>query len=214
MSKRNEHIITIIIIVGLILALCCAVVYYTIYLTETDNFYENVKFSVVDEEIFITYQGMNYYRDKFDFFESTKVHGVPVERDILLGWDRRGFYRSYFYSYTVDYPIYIYDNGLGWLYLREDYEYMSDLFILEGTGSRIAFSNIIIEDELNYDPLKAYKNKTNIVLYSELYPNLRASLQLFMDEDIWYVKGGSSYACAISNQFVDLLIENGIIEDK
>jgi hypothetical protein len=97
------------------------------------------------------------------------------------------------------------------VYLREDYDYTQDIFILKGTDTKIKFSNAITDQEADYDAFLRYKDKKKIVMYSEKYPRLRAELFLFSDGDIWCVCGHSLYSCEITDEFVEILIKEGII---
>ncbi len=78
-----------------------------------------------------------------------------------------------FYSDTSEKPIYTSFPRLDEVFLREDYDFTTDVFILEGTDSKIVFSDMLTDIEFDYDLFVSYRGTTYITMYSETYPKLK-----------------------------------------
>ena len=161
---------------------------------------------------YIVYQDTIYYLDKYDLFY-LGTHSSPNEsknEDILLSWNGSRFaYTQTFYSDTTESPLFIYEKQFCKVYLREDYDFKSDIFVIAGTNSKIVFSDAITENAI----LEVFPNyDVPITIYSEQCPRLRFDTDVFFYEGNWYVTNGVD-AFAITDKFVDLLIQNDIIEE-
>lgn len=154
------------------------------------------------------YQNKTYYANYI--FDVTQFSGVRDEEDVLIS----SSIFSEYYSYTENDPIYIYciSKGLT-LYLSEDYDYQSDRFVIEETNSSFVFSEAISDQKYtDYDFDKAYPLETTFDIHSETYPKIRTTVKILLEDDKWYaVLDWDMYE--VSDEFVDLLIENGIISD-
>jgi hypothetical protein len=84
--------------------------------------------------------------------------------------------------------------------------------VIEGTDKKFVFSDAITEQKVEYDLFKTYYGKKDFVIYSEKYPRIRTKLTLFFESGEWCVKRGSvSYGFAITDEFAEILTEEGII---
>lgn len=176
------------------------------------DLYEKAKYVDEDEgEYSLMYQDVKYYRADSSFLQVSTDMGDPKEDDVEIGWEVRWPYVSVFYADKMENPIFVYDPSTNDLFLREDYDYRSDIFVLEGSENKILFSEMITDVEVEYDLFKSHQNK--IDLYSEKYPRLRMEFVLLYENDLWCVKGSNSVAYVITDSFVEILIENGIISN-
>jgi hypothetical protein len=93
------------------------------------------------------------------------------------------------------------------LYLRSDYKYEADTFILEGTDYSFVFSDMLCRSsDFPYNPFTIYSNQTDITLYSKQYPRLKIQLHLFYVDNTWYAGGESKDALfEVSNELLDIL---------
>ena len=155
------------------------------------------------------YQNKKYYANYI--FNVTRSDSIYDEDDIKIAGD----VFSDFYSYTADDPIYIYSISKGLIvYLREDYDYRSDHFIIEGTDSSFLFSEAIAnQPSVQYDGFKTYPIKTSVYIHSETYPKIRAHILVFLEDGKWYALFEGFDAYLLSDEFVDMLIENEIISE-
>lgn len=203
-----------IIISAIILLLCLSFVSCDL----DTELYKNVEYMrTEDDKHCLLYQDLLYYRNDQGFFSVCEnTDEINGQLNIMLGWSGIQFfgYIDKYYSYTVDEPIYIYNSRINEMYLWEDYDYKSDIFVLEGTSSKIVFSNAITETEFDYNVLERYSNKIDIELYSEQCPQLRVPLTLFSHSGKWYVCTLTCNAYQVSNDFVDLLVQTGFILRK
>ena len=163
-------------------------------------------------DITLEYNGISYYYDNLGFFSVLENSHCINDGDIMLGWTGSPsglFYTQEYYSYTQNAPLFIYTIR-GWqVYFCETYDYKLDTFVIEGTDSKIIFSDAISEKPA-YESY--YNFKTRVVLRSETDPRVVCKLWLYLKNDIWYVSSSQDYYFEITNEFKQLLIENKIIE--
>lgn len=162
----------------------------------------------------IEYEGFDYYVDKFYIFRVKKpIVGYHNEDDVLIGWDMMPFGISYldkYYSYTNDDPVFIYNSRFDDVYLREDYNYETDTFVIEGSDKEFVFSDMLcLSNDLAYDSSCTYSNQTIIMLYSKQCPRLQMKLRLFCVGRTWYLGGGRDAALfEVSDELLSLLNTN------
>lgn len=156
----------------------------------------------------LVYQNKKYYYT--DLFYVTEQLTVPCEGDIKIG---ENHYADY-YSYASEEPIYIYGKPKSIsLHFCEDYDYNTDIFVIDGTYIEIVFSDIFAEsDYIERDTFKKYDQEISIKLSSKLYPKLYTKMKVFLKNDVWYIAFNNK-VYNISNRFLSLLIENEIISN-
>jgi len=159
----------------------------------------------------IEYEGVAYYIDKLMLFRViVNPHGI-YEDDVLVGWDAAPFCIALdkYYSYTNDYPVFIYAS-YNELFLRNDYNYETDTFIIEGSDKEFVFSDMLyLSSDFSYDILRYYSNQTDITLYSKQYPQLKIDLRLFCVDNTWYAGGECNAALfEVSDELLNLLNTN------
>ena len=161
----------------------------------------------------IEYEGYNYNIDKLKLFsvrESTRA--IPKD-DVLVSWNALPFdigYLDKYYSYTKENPVFIYISRYDELYLRNDYNYKTDTFIIEGSNEEFVFGNMLsLSKDFLYRTFNIYSNQTDITLHTKQCPRLKIQLRLFSVDNTWYVGGGSDDALfEVSNELLDLLNTN------
>lgn len=177
--------------------------------------------SCISDGVF-EYNGIEYveFDNRGVFAPYTDVENAEAD-GIMLGWDAwtigRGVlgYVSRFYSYSEMNPVFIYETRTRTVYLQKSYDYMSDEFMIDGTSVKIDFSNIMNAEKIDV----VFKNigvQSEIVMYSEKYPDLKIRLCLFRDNGEWYAKstqGSNGYAYQLTQEFKNLLLENGIVSE-
>ena len=161
----------------------------------------------------IEYEGVDYNIDKLKLFrvrEST--HEIPKD-DVLVSWNALPFGMGYidkYYSYTNDNPVFIYISRYDELYLRNDYNYETDTFVIEGSNKEFVFGNMLsLSNDFSYDTFSIYSTQTDITLHSKQYPRLKIQLRLFCVDNKWYVGGGSDDALfEVSDELFNMLNTN------
>ncbi len=187
--------------------------------------------SVVDNtgeftEITLTYQEKQYLKhplitvDHIDYSDSVDV----CESDIAIGWEGSRFgYAEVYYSNTTESPLFIYSWG-GGVYIREDYDAMSDTFTIEGTDLNMKISDFMAEDEIPAQNPVAHDDTKYVVLQSVTNNRLKFCVRLYENQGEWYsfsndrnpvdgfyaTKG--RYDTLLQEDIVNLLNENGIIQ--
>ena len=158
----------------------------------------------------VEYEGRRYNIDKLMLFKvKENIHGIH-EDDILVGWDSLPFgigYLDKYYSYTTDNPIFIYISRYDELYLRNDYNYETDTFVIEGSDKEFIFGDMLsLSNDFSYDTFSIYSPQTDITLYSKQYPRLQIPLRLFCVDNTWYVGGRRDKALfEVSNELLNML---------
>ena len=141
------------------------------------------------------------------------------EGDVLVSWNGARFgYSAMFYSYTKDAPLFIYEAAWDYLFFHETYDYTQDTFVIDGTDTEIAFSDIVsdLSKHINWAFLE---EDACVQLHSKEHPRIRMELDLKCSGDHWYIRTSTlrerrsrpSTAWAVSDAFVQLLADNGII---
>ena len=131
----------------------------------------------------LIYQGNEYcYNTMFGVAEQT----IPNERDIKIG---EHLLFGDFFSYTENEPIYVYCKPKSVsLYIRKDYDYKSDVFVLDVTDESFVMSDILAEKlEYKYSYLNNYDREISVILKSQTYPHLKTSTVVFCENDVWYI---------------------------
>ena len=161
----------------------------------------------------IYYQGEMYHIDRWNLFTVTNNSLNINEGDVQLSWNGPRFgYLKVFYSYTKDDPLFIYETAYDDVFFHETYDYLSDTFIIDGTDAEIVFSDII--SDLSKHENVSLQEDICIQLYSKNHSRIRMEFNLECIENQWYfcsALSGSSPTWTVSDAFVQLLSDNGII---
>ena len=166
-----------------------------------------------DGDYHIEYEGYDYNIDKLKLFSVREnTHEIPKD-DVLVSWNALPFgigYLDKYYSYTNDNPVFIYISRYDELYLRNDYNYETDMFVIEGSNEEFVFGNMLsLSNDFFYDTFSIYSNQTDITLHSKQYPRLKIQLRLFCVDNTWYVGGGSDDALfEVSDELLNILNTN------
>ena len=162
------------------------------------------KVSFINSES-VKYNEQIYNKSKHDIFD------VLTEEDdssILLGWNGL-IYTNRYYSYEKDNPLFIYNSRLGEIYFRSDYNYTLDTFTLKNTNSSVIFSDLITEDRID---ITVESDVYDIVLYSDTNDAIKIKINLAFVNGKYYAYGNNLKGFAITDEFEQLLIENGFIK--
>lgn len=173
--------------------------------------HENVTFVHSDDGRYVLYQANEYY--PAPFFTATKYLNTANEGDVELGWYYSFPFSTRFYSYTSENPVYIYalQSGKG-VYLKQGYDYKSDAYRIEDTSRTIVLSEAVTGADVKHDYAMDGLGTIELNLYSESHPMLKLSVQLFSENNVWYAQLSKTEAYRISESFLDLLEETGVIE--
>lgn len=162
-------------------------------------FYDDVEYILEDKEIF--------------FVTTPDLSGVPDEDDTVISWSGLRFgYSTVYYSETSTNPLFIYTPAsFHDLYLRSDYDYMTDTFNVSGTDMEITLSSIIsLNNRIDSIPV-AYESVTKVRLISNTNSRIKCDLEIYKYNDSWYSVIGKSYMCELSSQMVQELKDNNVI---
>lgn len=166
-------------------------------------------------EYYLTYQGEKYiYNKAYDIFSVPNMYN-PDDMDglVALGWHYSIPGYTEYYSYTTDSPDYLFDLGPGGqTWIKESFDYTKEIFIIEGTESEIAFSDLVGDLEFSGTVLPCSKN---IFLTLNAKNNPKLKIEIYIDRDDynqWYAYDEScTITYALSDTFVQILEDNGII---
>ncbi len=166
---------------------------------------------------YLIYNNNRYmYGSTLDFFRVTKKeaddeypYSLEYEDDVLVGWNghRHFGYRSLYYSYTTDNPLFIYNRHE--VYFREDYNYLEDVFEIANTLDEIVWQDMFGPEQSKID----FVNPTKIIVSSKLHPRIKTYLVLECVDNQWYMSL-PHYPYTVytpSDEFLEILFDNGII---
>lgn len=175
--------------------------------------YENVTFIERNGEQRLLYQDNEYYVFyALPTSTVTEYLSTANENDIKLGWYYSFPFSTEFYSNTADNPVYIYSVGFdNCVYLKQGFDYKEEIFTINDTSLTIAYSDIATKDRFTYDPLTKYDYSKQLVMYSQSYPDFKISLQVFSENNNWYVAFRTNEAYSASQAFITLLEKYEII---
>ena len=165
----------------------------------------------------IRYQNHIYHLDKQNIFYAE--HNAPDDEGCMLSWNgNRFFYLSVFFSDTTSSPVYIYlPRGIGKTYFREDYDCLSEMFILGDTNVEVLFSSMF-KDFSKQDRFRLFKTvseTTQIQLHSKEHPRIKTNMLIKCKDGTWYITFlGTDVIWECSDSFVELLNQNGLINKE
>ena len=159
------------------------------------------------------YQGNTYYLAPMIFIQDSSTTVQEDRGYEYIGWSGpRFFYIDTFYGDSKDSPSILYNIRLSYTYFRQDYDYKTDTFKIEGTEDYICFSeNLIAHSDIQSTDGFYYTSKEYVVLSSSTHPSLDIRLGIFEDEGIWYAYSMDFVYFELSENFVEILIKNQII---
>lgn len=189
---------------GLVLAISITLIFLTSSLFFDLN--EDLKgmVTVVSEEC-IKYQGITYYKSNVMF--NTNFDIYLKKNDVVIGWNgSRLWYRSTYYSDTVDKPLYIYrGSSVRELFLREDYDFLCDEFNVLGTDFFFIFEDSLIDTQ--YYPNKNSNDQTIITLISKTHENIKLEVSILQENGNYYAIPPQGKHFQVSGDFLNFLIE-------
>ena len=159
------------------------------------------------------YQGNTYYLAPMIFIQDSSTTVQEDRGYEYIGWSGpRFFYIDTFYGDSKDSPSILYNTRLRYTYFRQDYDYKTDMFKIEGTEDYICFSeNLIALSDIPSTDWFYYISNKDVVLSSSTHPSLDIRLGIFEDEGIWYAYSMDFVYFELSENFVEILIKNQII---
>lgn len=174
------------------------------------NTYNEAEHITIDGEHFLIYQGNKYYPTERQLFE------IQSDKDdVIVSWHFNFPFTAVktYYSYSKEHPAYIFcDDITNDVWIREDYNYQTDIFVIEETAVEILYENAFEASQIDIDYDLYYDDYITFIWHSKEHPKLHIHAKIFYKEDGWYMKLTLDKACQLSQDFVDLLTKNGIIE--
>ena len=160
----------------------------------------------------VKYQGNTYYLAPMIFIQDNS-ETIQEDRGYeYIGWSGpRFFYVDTYYGDSKDSPYILYNTRLHYTYFRQDYDYKTDKFNLEGTDDYVCFSDDLIELSTAPSDDGVYTSKLYVDLTSSTHSSLDIHLGIFEANGIWYAYSMDFVYFQLSKNFVQMLIENKII---
>lgn len=172
---------------------------------------QHIHFTNLDNDR-IVYQGVEYYPSPVDFLWSEGWKCESTEEYKYLGWAGSRFLSpSHWYADSFESPIFIYANDAssGITYLREDFDYEVETYVIEGTSETIVFGNEL--EQCDLDVQLFGKPTERIVLSSTVCSPLKLRLYTFSEKGHWYVYTGNLKIFKLSERFYNILDENNLL---
>lgn len=163
-----------------------------------------------NEDDTLQYQGNTYYPAPMHFIGDNS-NTVQEKRGYkYIGWcGPRFFYIDTYYGDSKDTPNILYNTRLRITYFREDYNYKTDIFKLEGTEDVICWGEDLLETSLK--PSNWWEGE-DILLSSSTHPSLDIHLDILFDNGVWYAQSSDLVYFELSENFVEILARNQIIQ--
>ena len=163
----------------------------------------------VDEDRYLI-QDHTYYLPTVEFLQGSGGQIEASGKYEYIGWTGDRFVYSEFYGDSAESPVFVYVPNSGHTFLREDYDYTTDTFLVEGTEITLCFADDLLDTE--YANTNLFNRKTiDISISSVTHPTLTAPLYLVKDGVLWYGINHHNKVFVLSKRLIDLLIENEII---
>ena len=181
--------------------------------------------SLIDVD-FDTYGDVKTTEDGWRIYQGQKYYPAPTylfdimpdtEKDVELGWYVNIPFSggAYYFSNTDEAPMYMYCNvGAFDVWIRDDFDYTSDIFTIAGTDIEILFSQAFTDNKTEISSLDVPEVKASFIWYSKTVPELQIRADIVEYRDTWYMRTLSLEYWEISNDFLNLLNENKIINIK
>ena len=162
---------------------------------------------------YVVYNGCTYRASALDFLRDGNRH-PQAKGDyeyVYIGWTGSRFgYSSFIYGDFINNPTFLYSSRTEKIYLREDYDYRNDNFLIEGIEETLNFRDDILDTDYSNTNLFNRKAK-EIVLSSVIHPSLWVKLFIVKEGENWYAITGSMVPFELSDRAVNILINNKII---
>lgn len=170
---------------------------------------------VVEYDI-LKYQGANYYLVNPGIFDVNldEENESPL---VKLGWHFNLPYtwQIRYYSYVVDEPNYIFTNDLGAseVWVKQDYDYMSDTFVIEGTSAAIVFSQAFTDHKLQEKHTND-KKIAEFYWHSQTCPRIGTMVWIYLIDNTYYIEIPNYHnVYEVSSEFLALLMINEIVTE-
>lgn len=160
----------------------------------------------------LIYQEDEYYPE--NIFTANDEYGKLNESDVEIGMYYSFPFSTTYYSYTAERPDYIYSVGSGTdVYLREGFDYNSEIFLVDGTLESFVFSEALTEASIEIRYIDMHDKSNDVVLSSQKHPSLKINAQLFLDDTNWYLVCQTNKVYLISPSLLQILQQNKATQD-
>lgn len=168
-----------------------------------------------DDPSHIIYQGKRYIYVGTTGTFMVKSTTYEHYEDVLLSWNGNRYfgYIDTYYSDTADNPVFIYNARNPYVFLREDYDYLTDTFVIDDTDEEIVVEDIFDSKRV----VPEFKRYFNVRICSKKYPRIKIDMGLVYINDQWYIvfqpifSGDSREGWSPSDEFIKILLENELI---
>ena len=163
----------------------------------------------------LLYGGNSYYRVN-DYFE---VRTITDDTVVELGWYSQFpfFPDMHYYAFDEENPLFIFcDNQVSslynkGLYIRSDYDIQSKMFTIKDTDIEISLVSVMTKSDVAVSSITHEKYMSfKMCLIDDPRIQIDLSGPYKFNENWYFIHSGETYI--LSDEFVELLKENGIID--
>ena len=163
----------------------------------------------------LLYGGNGYYRVD-DYFE---VRTITDDTVVELGWYSQFpfFPDMHYYAFDEENPLFIFcDNQVSslynkGLYIRSDYDIQSKMFTIKDTDIEISLVSVMTKSDVAVSSITHEKYMSfKMCLIDDPRIQIDLSGPYKFNENWYFIHSGETYI--LSDEFVELLKENGIID--
>lgn len=157
---------------------------------------------------YLLYKDQNYRLEPNNLF-TVHPNNEAHQDDVMISWSDALYLYQYYADDKHD-PTFIYATRDSRVFIREDYDYTSDTFIIEGTENEFLFSDALIPASVALNVTNS--SYTQIAICSKQYPRLYAHLRIVCQDGNWYVVGYSGdITFVLSEEFAELLSQKELL---
>ena len=174
---------------------------------------EYIQLKSIDYEHF-EYNGNVYYLSPMDFLRNETGNFSFSDKCKYLGWTGDRLAYNYLYVDSFDNPTFIYFTVSNNIYFKEDYDYQTDTFLIDGTNDTIRFCDDLLA--IDYDISPFGLSTKPLVISSVECPALTETLDVLIFDGALYVctQTNTTVAFEISEKFTNILLDNKIVKKQ
>lgn len=170
----------------------------------------HIEFNHIDD-VHIEFRGNIYYLSHIKFLWGEKWNLEADEEYEYLGWTgSRFWYKSHIFAESKENSTFLYSTNTESTYLKEDFDYKTESFSINGTDIVFVFNDDLLECEGEQAEIFG-KFTSDIVISSISCPKLRARLSFFDENNEWYAASNNMIKFKLSDHLVELLEQNNLL---
>lgn len=153
------------------------------------------------------YKDIFYYKSDVDFVFYKFNWDSP--ENIVVSWNWSFPHRIWIYSTSTENPLYIYIPQFDTLYIREDYQYKTDIFNIEETNISFVFEEAFICTDISFtNEYNKIEKIANISIQSTTHSEFMLNMDIVVYDGELYANASGGMVLKLSDYFIEILNKN------